>query len=100
MCYLLLILQLRCLFATANLRQLNGFCQMLFNAYDTNGFNLTKINYQKVKKHTNILNVLCNTTSYTYTRRIKLLGKHLTVILNILKILKPMIKKMMEDDDI
>ncbi len=86
--------------ATANLRQLNVFCQILFNAYDKNGFNLTKTNYQKIKKHINILNVLCNSTSYTCTRRIKILRKHLTVIFNILKILKLMIKKMMEDDDI
>ncbi len=90
--------QLRCLLATANLRQLNGFCQILYNAYDTNAFQLSKKMYRKLTKHTRILKVLCNSSKYTYGRRLHIMRKHLTIFINILKLLRPMIKKMLNDN--
>ncbi len=92
--------QLRCLLATANLRQLNGFCQILYNSYDTNTFQLSKKLYKKLAKHTGILKVLCNSTKYTYARKLNILRKHLTIFINILKLLRPTIKKMLDDNTI
>ncbi len=90
--------QFRCLLATANLRQLNEFCQILYNAYDTNGFQLSKKMYRKLTKHTRILKALCNSSKYTYARRLNILRKHLTIFINILKLLRPVIKKMLDDN--
>jgi hypothetical protein len=92
--------QLRCLLATVNIRQLNGISQIIYNAYESNGFNLTKESYSKLRKHIKILNILCNTTKYSYTSRLSILRKHLTIIINILKILRPHIKKIIEDSHI
>jgi hypothetical protein len=92
--------QLRCLLATANVRQLNGFCQILYNAYDSNGFNLSKANYTYMRKHSKILDILCNSTKYSYTKRLSILRKHLTIITNILKIIRSYIKKLIDDNHI
>jgi hypothetical protein len=90
--------QVRCLLATANLRQLNGFSQILYNAYDSNGFNLSKVNYNYILKRSKILDILCNSTKNSYNKRLSILRKHLTIIINILKILRPYIKKLIEDN--
>jgi len=92
--------QLRCLLATANLRQLNGITQIIYNAYDSNGFNISKSSYAKIRKHHKILDILCNTTKYSYITRLATLRKHLTIILNILKILRPQLKKISQGTDI
>ena len=92
--------QLRCLLATANPRQLNGFCQILYNAYDSNGLNLSRVNYSKLRKYSKILDILCNSSKYSYNKRITILRKNLTKIVNILNILKPQIRKLIEDNHI
>jgi hypothetical protein len=90
--------QLRCLLATANVRQLNGVCEILYNAYDANSFNLSKNNFKKLEKHSKVLHVLCNTTKYSYIKRLNLLRKHLTIVINILTMLRPSIKKLLDDN--
>jgi len=89
--------QIRCLLATANLRQLNGICQVLYNAYESNGFNLNKQNYGKLRKQSRILDILCNSSRYSYKKRLHILRKNLTIIINILNILRPQIKKLIDD---
>jgi hypothetical protein len=90
--------QLRCLLATANTRQLNGICEILYNAYDANAFNLSKSNLKKLQKHSKVLHVLCNTTKYSHTKRLNVLRKNLTIIINILTMLRPSIKKLLDDN--
>jgi len=90
--------QLRCLLATPNLRQLNGLCELLFNAFDTNGFKLSKERYMKIKRHHKILNVLCNSTKNSYQKRIKIIRQHLRVIINILSLLRVVVVKMLSED--
>ncbi len=80
--------QLRCLLATANERQLDGLRQIFYNAYYTNAFKLAQNDYMKILKHSSILNVVCNTTKYTYQRRLGVIRKHLRIIIKMVQLLR------------
>ena len=87
--------QFNCLLGTANLEQLNGICEFLYNVVSGH-IHLDTSVQRLVKRHTKLITVLINRKQNSYRKRIQILRKNIRIIARIVKKLTPYIKKVLK----
>ena len=87
--------QFNCLLGTANLEQLNGLCEFLYNAI-SGRMNLDISVERVIKRHTKLITILTNRKHNSYRKRIQVIRKNIRIIGRIVKKLTPYMKKVIK----